>query len=457
MDALPPNSVQLSPTDEENGVVDVNLDAGALFVLKSRGSWWHCGYHLTTAIVSPALLTLPFTLSLLGWFAGLFWLIFACFLTFYSYNLLSVVLEHHAKHGQRQLRFRDMAKDILGPRWGKYYVGPLQVALCYGGVVAYTLLGGQILHLVYLLFNPSGAMKLFNFFIMFGVVVLVLGQIPSFHSLRHINLVSLVLCLAYSVCVTIGSIYIGNSHKSSSKHYSINGAEQNRIFNALYSISIIASSYACGVLPEIQATLAPPVQGKMLKGLCMCYSVVVFTFFSVAISGYWAFGNQAKGTLLSNFIDNQKKPILPTWFLFITYFFTMLQVTAVTVVYLQPSNEILENKFANPNMGEYSFRNMLPRLITRSISVVIATVLAAMLPFFGDIMALFGAFACIPLNFILPMVFYNVTFKPSKNSVAFWGNTIIAVVSTILAVVGAIAAVRQMFLHAKEYHLFPNV
>ncbi|OMO93609.1 hypothetical protein COLO4_16785 [Corchorus olitorius] len=34
--------------------------------------------------------------------------------TFYSYNLLSVVLEHHAQLGKRELRFRDMAEDILG-------------------------------------------------------------------------------------------------------------------------------------------------------------------------------------------------------------------------------------------------------------------------------------------------------------------------------------------------------
>ena len=34
--------------------------------------------------------------------------------TFYSYNLISLVLEHHAQLGCRYLRFRDMARDILG-------------------------------------------------------------------------------------------------------------------------------------------------------------------------------------------------------------------------------------------------------------------------------------------------------------------------------------------------------
>lgn len=69
----------------------------------------------------------------------------------------------------------------------------------------------------------------------------------------------------------------------------------------------------------------------MFKGLCVCYAVVVSTFFSVAISGYWAFGNQARGTVLANFMID-KKSLLPTWVLLMTNVFTLLQVVAVTLV-----------------------------------------------------------------------------------------------------------------------------
>ncbi|OIW07774.1 hypothetical protein TanjilG_03561 [Lupinus angustifolius] len=126
-------------------------------------------------------------------------------------------------------------------------------------------------------------------------------------------------------------------------------------------------------------------------------------------------------------------------------------------VYLQPTNELLENAFADPKKGEFSVRNVVPRLLSRSLSVIIATVLAAMLPFFGDILAIFGAFGCIPLDFILPMVFYNLTFKPSKTSLIFWLNTFIASASSVLVGVGAIASVRQIVLDAKTYRLFADV
>ncbi|KAL3620162.1 Sodium- and chloride-dependent GABA transporter 1 [Castilleja foliolosa] len=435
---------------------DKELDAGAQFVLKSRGSWVHSGYHLTTSIVAPALLSLPFAFASLGWTAGILSLVIGALVTFYSYNLLSLVLEHHAQAGHRHLRFRDMANHILGPKWGRYYVGPIQFLVCYGAVVGCTLLGGQCMKAVYLVSRPDGNMKLYEFVIIFGGLMLVLAQIPSFHSLRHINLVSLVLSLVYSSCATAASIYIGSSSKGPRKDYSLNSNDETRIFGIFNAMAIIATTFGNGIIPEIQATLAPPVKGKMFKGLCICYAVVTATFFSVSISGYWAFGNQADALILTNFLDNGNN-LVPKWFILMTNAFTILQLSAVAVVYLQPTNEVLERTFADPTKGEFSARNVVPRVMARSLSVVVATTIAAMFPFFGDINALIGAFGFMPLDFVLPVVFFNVTFKPSKRGLLFWLNSSIAVVFSVLAVTAAVAAVRQISLDAKTYKLFANV
>ncbi|KAB2085641.1 hypothetical protein ES319_A05G412400v1 [Gossypium barbadense] len=453
-----PNFIHLSSPQKENGVSESpgQLDAGALFVLKSRGSWLHSGYHLTTSIVGPVIFSFPFALSLLGWAPGLLITTLQALITFYSYNLLSVILDHHAQLGKRQLRFRDMTRDILGPRWGKYFVGPLQIAICYGAVIGCILLGGQSLKFIYLLYNPSGKMQLYQFITIFGTVPLFLAQIPSFHSLRHISLASLLLVLAYSACIVAGSIHIGNSRNAPNKDYSIKGSKENSILGAINGISIIATTYGCGIIPEIQATIAPPVKGKMFKGLCVCFGVIVSTYFSVAISGYWAFGNQSQPSILSNFMD-ENRPLLPSWFLLLTNIFTLMQLVTITVIYLQPTNEVFEKWFANPKMDQFSARNVMPRLILRSLSVIIGTTLAAMFPFFGDIMALFGAFGVIPLDFILPMVLYNLTFNPSRQSIVFWANTLIAVASSALVAMGALASVRQIILDAKTYNLFANV
>ncbi len=65
------------------------------------------------------------------------------------------------------------------------------------------------LQLIYLGVNANGTIPLAAFVAIFGAVMIVLAQLPSFHSLRYINLVSLLLCLTYSLCATAGSVLAG--------------------------------------------------------------------------------------------------------------------------------------------------------------------------------------------------------------------------------------------------------
>ena len=80
-----------------------------------------------------------------------------------------------------------------------------------------------------------------------------------------------------------------------------------------------------------------------------------------------------------------------------------------------------------------------------------------MFPFFMDINAVIGAFGFMPLDFILPVVFLNLTFKLSKRSPIFWLNITIAVVFSTLGVIVAIAAIRKISLNAQNYRLFADV
>ena len=88
-------------------------------------------------------------------------------------------------------------------------------------------------------------------------------------------------------------------------------------------------------------------------------------------------------------------------------------------VYSQPTFEVLEGKLGDPSNGKFSLRNLIPKLYLRSVYIRVATLIAVMLPFFADIVAVLGAFAIMPLDFIFPLLFYNITFKPSKRSLVF--------------------------------------
>ena len=82
----------------------------------------------------------------------------------------------------------------------------------------------------------------------------------------------------------------------------------------------------------------------------------------------------------------------------------------------------MEKKSADVKQGLFSKRNLIPRLILRSLYMVIYGFFAAMLPFFEDISAVVEAIGFIPLDFILPMLLYNMTFKPPRSSYTFWIN-----------------------------------
>ncbi|GMN52772.1 hypothetical protein TIFTF001_021913 [Ficus carica] len=309
--------MEVSRTEKEDQIDEANiekkLDAGALFVLKSRVLWipldnFLCSPRAAKPSVGIALARLVCRVDMSS-----------CIISghFLFLQLLSLVLKHHAQLGRHQLRFCKMAMDILGPGWGRYFVGPIQFGLCYGGVIACILLGGQSLKL------------------------------------------------------------IGHSKNAPEKVYSVSGTEQDCIFGSFNAISIIATTYGNGIIPEIHATIAAPVKGKMLKGLCVCFAVVITTLV-----------------------------------LFMTNVFTLLQVSAVAV----------------------------PCFLS-----------------FGDINAVIGAFGSIPLDFILPMIFYNVTFKPSKNILIFWGNMTIASIYSALGVLGAMSSIGLIVLDANKYSLFRDI
>lgn len=431
-------------------------DAGAAFVLQSKGEWWHAGFHLTTAIVGPTILTLPYVFRGVGWGFGFLCLTLMGVVTFYSYYLMSLVLDHCEKAGRRHIRFRELAADVLGSGWMFYFVVFIQTAINTGISIGAILLAGECLQIMYSNLSPHGSLKLYHFIAMVTVIMILLSQFPTFHSLRHINFASLLLSLGYTILVVGACINAAASKNAPPRDYSLESSKSSRIFSAFTSISIIAAIYGNGILPEIQATLAPPATGKMLKGLIMCYLVIFLTFYSAAVSGYWVFGNKSNSNILKSLMPDEGPSLAPVWVLGLAIVFVLLQLFAIGLVYSQVAYEIMEKKSADVNQGMFSKRNLIPRIILRSLYVIVCGFFAAMLPFFGDINGVVGAIGFIPLDFVLPMLLYNMTYKPTKSSAMFWINNSIIVVFTCVGIMGAFSSIRKLVQDASQFKLFSS-
>ena len=137
-------------------------DAGAAFVLESKGTWWHAGFHMTTATVGPALLTLPYALRGLGWWLGVAALTALAAVTFYCYLLVSRVLDRCEAAGRRHIRFRELAADVLGSQWASYLVLVVQTAINAGVTIGSILLAADCLQVVCAFLNPDFLFSLPN-------------------------------------------------------------------------------------------------------------------------------------------------------------------------------------------------------------------------------------------------------------------------------------------------------
>lgn len=55
----------------------------------------------------------------------------------------------HALTCQRCWKTHNLVENVVaGPRWAKYYIGPLQFIICFGTVIGGPLVGGKSLKVV---------------------------------------------------------------------------------------------------------------------------------------------------------------------------------------------------------------------------------------------------------------------------------------------------------------------
>ena len=93
-----------------------------------------------------------------------------------------------------------------------------------------------------------------------------------------------------------------------------------------------------------------------------------------------------------------------------------LTACALMQIYACPIYECIDTAWGRRNEGTWSFFNIAERFVTRSIYIALTTFVAALLPFFGDFIALTGSLSALPLDFVLVLAMtLKVCFCPSLN------------------------------------------
>ncbi|XP_006661773.1 GABA transporter 1-like [Oryza brachyantha] len=417
---------------------------------RGRGTWRHAAFHVATTIATPAAYApLPFALASLGWPLGVCSLVIGTLVTWCSSLVVASLWQWN---GDKHTSYRHLANSIFGP-WGYWYVSFFQQVASIGNNIAIQIAAGSSLKAVYKHYHTAddGDMTLQQFIILFGAFELLLSQLPDIHSLRWVNAVCTASTIGFAGTAIGVTIYDGHRIDRKDVGYSLQGSTASKIFRAFNALGTIAFSFGDAMLPEIQSSLREPVRMNMYKGVSTAYSIIVMSYWTLAFSGYWAFGSGVQPYILSSLT-------VPRWTIVMTNLFAVIQITGCFQIYCRPTFAQFEQQVQAKDAG---YKARLWRLMYTSAYMVVITLISAAMPFFGDFVSICGAVGFTPLDFVLPaLAFLKAGRLPESPVLRAPAKAIASAVAVLFSVVGALAcigAVRAIALDVKTYKFFHDM
>ncbi|CAN6293585.1 unnamed protein product [Urochloa humidicola] len=206
------------------------------------------------------------------------------------------------------------------------------------------------------------------------------------------------------------------------------------------------------MLPEIQSTVREPVRVNMSKGVSAAYTIIVVSYWTLAFSGYWAFGSQVQPYILSSLTA-------PRWAIVMANLFAVIQIAGCFQIYCRPTFAHFEERVQAKNRSCRS--SCLWRLMYTSAYMAAITLVSAAMPFFGDFVSICGAVGFTPLDFVLPGLALLKTSKlPDNLGLQYAVKVLSSAVAILFVIIGALAcigAIRSIALDVKTYKFFHDM
>ncbi|TYG85396.1 hypothetical protein ES288_A13G050600v1 [Gossypium darwinii] len=402
---------------------------------KRAGTWVTASAHIITAVIGSGVLSLSWAIAQLGWIAGPIALVIFSIITWFTSTLLADCCRDPVS-GKRCSCYMDAVKSNLGGINNKF-CGLAQYMNLVGITIGYSITSAISMAAIKRsdCFHKDGQnvgchVKNNNFMIIFGIIEIILSQIPNFHELSWLSAVAAVMSFGYS---TIGlglglsiAKAVGGEHARTSLTGTTVGVDVTswqKTWNCFEAIGDIAFAYAFStVLVEIQDTLKPnpPENESMKKATSVGVSVTTIFYVSCGALGYAALGNNTPGNFLTGF--GFYEPCFNRW----------------------PNSSFIKESppIKLPLFGVYSFSAF--RVVWRTGYVILTIVLAMLLPFFNGILGFLGAASFWPLT-----VYFPIQMHISREQIqAFswkwiWLNflVLLCLIISVLAAAGSIATI----------------
>ncbi|GFP84307.1 amino acid permease 2 [Phtheirospermum japonicum] len=436
--------------------------------LKRTGTIWTASAHIITAVIGSGVLSLAWSTAQLGWIAGPTVMFLFAIVTYYSSSLLATCYRSgDPDTGKRNYTYMDAVGANLGGLHVKI-CGAIQYLNIFGIAIGYTIASSISMMAIERsnCFHSKGdkspcRVSSNPYMIAFGVVEILLSQIPDFDQIWWLSIVAAVMSFTYSTIglgLGIAKVAENGTIKGSLTGISIGTVtETQKVWKSFQALGAIAFAYSYSIiLIEIQDTIkSPPSEHKTMKKATLISVSITTIFYMLCGSfGYASFGDESPGNLLTGFGFYN-----PYWLLDIANVAIVIHLIGAYQVFCQPLFAFIEKKaravFPDsefiakdinvpvPGLNKPYGLNLF-RLVWRTAFVILTTVISMLMPFFNDVVGILGAFGFWPLTVYFPVEMYIATKKIPKWSTRWISLEILSgacLVVSICAGAGSIAGV----------------
>ncbi|GLT53721.1 hypothetical protein SLA2020_269740 [Shorea laevis] len=430
---------------------------------KRTGNVWTAVAHIITGVIGSGVLSLAWSMAQLGWIAGPLAMLFFALITLLSTFLLcDSYRSPDPEYGPARNRsYLEAVYMNLGKR-NAWVCGLFVQISLFGTGIAYTITSAISMRAIEKsnCYHKEGHGAACNFgdtsyILLFGVVQIVLSQIPNFHNLQWLSILAAIMSFTYSsigLGLGLAKVLSDGYMKGSIGGISSSSAAE-KVWLVSQALGDIAFAFPYSlILIEIQDTLKspPPENQTMKKASTIAITVTTFFYLCCGGFGYAAFGDATPGNLLTGFGFYE-----PYWLIDFANACIVLHLVGGYQVFSQPLFANVEKWFGRkfPGSGFVhdshtlkfpllpDIRLNLLRLCFRSVYVVSTTGIAMIFPYFNQVLGVHGSLIFWPLSIYFPVEMY---FK--QRNIQAWTTkwvilrtfSIFCLLLTLFALIGSI-------------------
>ncbi|KAG0003365.1 hypothetical protein BGZ80_002916 [Entomortierella chlamydospora] len=387
---------------------------------------------LVCVIAGTGTLGMPHAVSETGWL-GIILIVLALFMSTTTGIMLIKCLYINSDH--RRHSYEDIARESCG--LVGYYLAIVTVAInLFGCAVLYVILASSLIQEMAQEYSHTTITLYIYVIICTGFVLLCL---VSTKSMKEVAILSII---GASATIGVVIIVIGDSAHMRITHAVETLGVNHKVIhwaNIPSSLATIAFAYSGNVVyPHVEHTMRYPKQWP--KVVWSALTLCCFLYVSVAVAGYTVFGDTTKSPILGNIPEGAWSIISNTLMVIHVLLAAPIMLTSLSIMV----ESFITKKW--PSFAEGStLAQFAKRAIDRILIAVLTAFVAAVIPYFGDMMDLLGALTTCLLVFIFPILFYFMLggMKGNRWWTLLW-YLFILIVGIVAMIMGTIDSIKSL-------------